>query len=537
MELCNKTIAQSLHEKAAEHPDKEAYVFDGISYAWKDVDRISDAMAASFYGRGVRKGMRVGIWGVNTIAWACSYFALQKLGAVAVLFNYSLKAMELGPLINQVEIRYLLIGEAKAGLDYDYIYSLMAPKFKTVKESWHIEKEFKELEKTEVKDEEKALLANIQCDIDCHDSCTIIFTSGTTAMAKGVLLSHYGIINDARAIAKGMHWTQRDKMLIAMPMFHCSGLTCALILSMCAGISAVIVRKFSPVEVMASIEKYRCTVFNAVPSMLLILKDHPDREKYDLSSFYSGTMGGSKISRDDFEAVCNTFHLTNYLSVYGQTECSPIVCMGMYGDPIDVTVSTIGKPLEGVSMRIWHCRENREAAVGEQGEIQVKTFSVMNGYYNRPEYDGKKFTADGWLHTGDMGFRDEKGYYHFICRADDMIIRSGENISPTEIEDCIHHATPAISMVKVVGVDAPIVQEEVAAFVKAIRPIDPEKLRRYVATYLANFKVPKYVFQLEDFPMTASGKIDDKRLKAMAREMVDELNSKNEDKGECCGNS
>lgn len=523
MELWDKTIAKVLKETTAACPDRNAYSFDDVNYTWGDIDRISDAIALSLYGRGVRKGMHVGLWGVNTIAWACNYFALQKIGAIAVLFNYSLKAMEIGPLINQVDIRYLLIGEAKAGMDYDAIYELIAPKFKTVKESWHIEKEFKSFVNSKISDADIEFLSELQDNMDSHDSCTIIFTSGTTATAKGVLLSHYGIINDARAIAEGMHWTSDDIMLIAMPMFHCSGLTCALILSMCANIPAVIIRKFSPVEVMESIEKYRCTVFNAVPSMLLILKDHPDREKYDLSSFYSGTMGGARISRDEFAEVCDVFNLTNYLSVYGQTECSPIVCMGVYGDPVEVTVSTIGKPLSGVEMRIWQCSEEREAPVGQEGEIQVKTFSVMNGYYNRPEYDGKKFTPDGWLKTGDVGYKDEDDYYHFVCRMDDMIIRSGENISPTEIENCIHHVSPAISMVKVVGVQAPVVQEEIVAFIKAVRPIDPERIRRYVKTYLANFKVPKYIFQLDEFPMTASGKIDGKKLRLLAREMVDDI--------------
>lgn len=523
MELWDKTIIQVLKETVAAKQGSTAYHFDNKDYTWDDVDLLSDAAAMRLYRRGIRKGTFVGLWGVNTIAWVIYYYAIQKLGAVSVLLNYSFKAMEMGQLINSNDVEFLLIGEGKPGSDFEKIFNLMQPKLNTVRDAWYIEREFDTLKDEPVNDENRSMLFEIRNSINSKDSSTIIFTSGTTAMAKGVLLSHYGIVNDARAVGHGMHWTGDEIMLIAMPMFHCSGLTCALIICLCLRMESVIIRHFSTIPVMEAIQKYKCSIFNAVPSMLLILKESPNLKDYDLSSFKSGTMGGSKISYDEFKSVCDTFKLTNYLSVYGQTECSPIICMGVYGDPIERTLETIGKPLENVEMRIWLNDKNCEAPVGVKGEIQTKTFSVMNGYYNRPEYNGKKFTEDGWLKTNDIGYIDEDGYYHFECRADDLIIRAGENISPSEIEDCIHHLSPSISFVRAVGVPAPIVQEEIVVFFEAIKKIDPDEVKRYVKTYLANFKVPKYVFQLDEMPMTTSGKIDDKRLRQMAKEMVSEL--------------
>lgn len=520
MELWNITISEAFRKNAREIPERVAYVFDGTSYTWADADRISDAIAISLYQRGIRRGSHVGIWGVNTIAWAMYYHALQKIGALAILFNYSYKALEITSVLNYNRVEFLLAGEPKPDLDYRKTLREIAPKLGHLKETWYMEEEFRETSRREITGADKALLEKLGNAVGCRDASTIIFTSGTTAMPKGVLLSHFGILNDARSVAAGMHWNETDIMAQAMPMFHCSGLTCGLIISMCARIPAVLVRYFSPKPVMAAIEQYRCTIFNAVPSMLLIMKNHPERGKYDLSSFTSGTMGGSAISAEEFAEVCDVFHLTNYLAVYGQTECSPIVCMSVYGDPVAITVSSIGKPLEGVEMRIWNEQENRVAEDGEQGEIQVKGFCVMKGYYNRPEYDGKKFTPDGWLRTGDIGSRDRDGYYHFLCRSDDMIVRGGENIAPSEIECCIRHYSKDIGMVRIVGVPAPVVQEEIVAFVMSGRTEDAEKIRAYVKSSLANFKVPKYVFQLPSFPMTASGKIDDKALRQMAKELV-----------------
>ena len=520
MNFWRYTIPEVLQQNAANIPDKTAYIFDDVSYTWRDVERMSDAIALSLYRRGIRRGTHVGLWGVNSIAWVLYYFAVQKLGALAILLNYSYKAMEMSSVLAYNDVAFLLVGESKPDLDYRKTVDAIRPQLQALQAVWFMEEELAEAAETPVSAEEQALLRTLQKETNCQDASTIIFTSGTTAQPKGVLLSHYGILNDARSVALGMHWSESDIMALAMPMFHCSGLTCGVMIGMCDQMPTVILRYFSPRVVMAAIEKYRCTVFNAVPSMLLIMKDHPDRTKYDLSSFVSGTMGGSAISAEEFAEVCRVFGLKNYLSVYGQTECSPIVCMSVYGDPVEITVDSIGKPLEGVEMRIWNEEAQRPAHDDEMGEIQVKGFCIMKGYYNRPEYDGKKFTADGWLKTGDIGTKDKNGYYHFVCRSDDMIIRGGENIAPGEIECCLRHYSDAVHTVRVVGVKAPVVQEEIVAFLAADTPLDPDDVRRFAKAHLANFKVPKYVFQLEAFPMTASGKIDDKALRAKASEMV-----------------
>lgn len=524
VELWDITVAGALKRNVRRIPGKTAYIFDGIVYTWAQVDRLSDAIAVSLSRRGVRRGTHIGIWGVNSIAWVLYYLAVQKLGALAVLLNYSYKAMEMASVLTYNDVEYLLVGEPKPDLNYHQIMDVVEPQVKTLKCVWYMEEEFAGSAATEGTAAELAQLEKMQADIDCQDASTIIFTSGTTAQPKGVLLTHYGLINDARSVAAGMHWSESDIMALAMPMFHCSGLTCGVLIGMCDEMPTVILRYFSPRVVMETIEKYRCTVFNAVPSMLLIMKNHPDRGKYDLSSFVSGTMGGSAISAEEFAEVCRVFGLTNYLSVYGQTECSPIVCMSVYGDPVEITVDSIGKPLDGVEMRIWDEAANCVAKDGDMGEIQVKGFCIMKGYYNRPEFDGKKFTPDGWLRTGDIGWRDTEGYYHFTCRSDDMIIRGGENIAPSEIECCLRHYAGSVRMVRVVGVEAPIVQSEIAAFLKADEPLDPEAVRAYVKASLANFKVPKYVFQLDAFPMTASGKIDDKALRILAKQLVAEFN-------------
>jgi fatty-acyl-CoA synthase len=254
--------------------------------------------------------------------------------------------------------------------------------------------------------------------------------------------------------------------------------------------------------------------------MLLFLLRHPERDKYDLSSLKSGVVSGAGLSPEKYRIVIGAFPGYHLLPAYGQTETAPLVTMAEYSDSLEQKACTVGKVLPGIDVRVANCETEKDAPAGELGEIQVKGFCVMKGYYHQPEATAKKFTSEGWLRTGDVGFLDKEGFLHFAGRMGDIIIRGGENIAPQEIEHCIEKFSPKITGVKVVGVEDELLQEEVAALVVAEMSINGEALRSFVGSCLASYKVPRYVFQISALPLTASGKPDQSRLKQLAEELI-----------------
>lgn len=505
------TITEFIKRNSDEYPTDIAYIFDDTVYTWKDVEEASDAVAFYLMNQGLRKGMHVGIRGVNTYQWIICFYACAKLGAVSVLINAAYQTREAFQVMKYARLNYLLLGESRKGHDYLSAIKEIRSELPELRICYTMNQLWQSMTPLPVSFDRKELEV-CKAAVDETDTLCMVFTSGTTRCPKGVLLSHGSILRNGAAIGDRMEWGRQDIMCLAMPLFHCSGLTACLLAGLHKGFSIVLLRSYKTIAVLAAIEKYRCTIFNAVPSMLLLMTEHLDFEKYDLSSLKSGTLAGSDVSDEKYTGICRKLNVQNICTAYGQTETSPIVTMTTPQDSLTLKRTTVGKVLPEIEMRIFCLKEKRVLPVGQIGEIQVKGYCNMQGYYDLPEDNAGKFEDDGWLKTSDLGFLDEAGYLHFQGRIGDMIIRGGENISPAEIEECIEKYSSHIMNVKVIGVKEGVLQEEIVAFYTADILVHEKELRNWLSDKLACYKVPKYYCQLKEFPMTGSGKIDKKAL-------------------------
>jgi fatty-acyl-CoA synthase len=507
-----------LRRRAAENPAGTAYWFDQAVYTWGEVDRISDGLALSLSEGGIGKGDMVCLWGLNTIAWLLHFYALQKIGAVAVLLNYSYKTEEAACALDQAGASCLLFGEGKDGLDYAAAAETLRAQLPSLTDCRNMEAALRALPAATGKPP--------PIPEDPEDTACVIYTSGTTTRPRAALLSHRSLLENARVVVERLGWTREDRILQCMPLFHCSGLTAGVLLGLQVGAPMALLRSFQSVPVMEQIQRYRCTGFNVVPTMILFLMGHPERDRYDLSSLRSGIVAGAGLSPEKYRAVAAAFPSYRLLPAYGQTETAPLVSMAEHSDSPEQRACTVGRALPGIEIRIAGHETDQELPAGKLGEIQVRGFCIMKGYYRQPEATAKKFTPAGWLRTGDLGFLDREGFLHFAGRMGDIIIRGGENIAPQEIEHCIEQFSPDITGVKVIGMEEELLQEEVAALIVAKTPIDNGALRAFVGKHLASYKVPRYVFQIPALPLTASGKPDQPKLKHIAEELVRKNNRK-----------
>ncbi len=531
MSLLNVTLADVLKINSLRHPDGIAYIFEDISYTWREVDEITDIMAIKLINNGIKKDMHVGIWSINSIEQVFTIFAVVKTGAIATLFNYSYKDLEIRSLLTNSHTEYLLYGESTGSIDYRDIIERNHNKLPKLKSFDNLNNLFKEAKNEYAGKKLQSIesldkLIKTKATIKSEDIAFILFTSGTTHTAKGALLSHYNLLNDAMIISERMKFSDEDTMLISMPIFHCSGLTCGVLIGLMVGMPSVIMRKFSSETAMKFIEKYKITIFNVVPSMLFLLVRDPKFEMYDISSWKSGIVAGSGMTSEKYLELTSKLPGTHLQIGYGQTETSPLITLADHDDDIDVKSKTLGRPLPYIEVRIWDEKSKSVCPPYVRGEIQCRGFCCMKGYYNSPDENKKKFTEDGWLKTDDCGYSDENGYFYFVDRINNIIIRNGENISPAEIECVIKKYSEDIKEALVVGVEVDSAfQEEIVAFIKTEngKEIDTDKLKYFVGQKLANYKVPKCVFHLKEIPLNSIGKIDYKLIKRKAKEVLGDV--------------
>lgn len=336
----------------------------------------------------------------------------------------------------------------------------------------------------------------------------MMFTSGTTGQPKGVMLSHNNLVNSAIATAEGMGWKQSDKQLLAVPLFHCFGLTSGFLASIYAGCSIGIIEYYRTREILSHIKKFKSTVFNGVPSMFLALIRNPEFAAYDITSLRNGIIAGASITQMEYEKICRSLPRFDLRQSYGQTEASPCVTLIRPVDPALKKTQSVGRVIADVEVRIWDYQKEVVAEAGMTGEIQVRGYNVMQGYYKLEQETKAAISPDGWLRTGDLGYLDQDGYLYVSGRIKEMIIRAGENIMPGEIERLILQ-TPFVQNVKVIGIKAEVVQEEIVACIIPTETIEfsEERLIAFLKPKIAYYKIPGYFVLFEDFPRTASGKI------------------------------
>ena len=535
------TVGQQLERVAAAFPDKEAIKYTDRPYrrTWREFNEECDRVAKGFLAHGVKKGDKIAIWATNIPQWLLTLFAACKIGAVLVTVNTAYKVFELEYLLKQSDTKILVMMDEYKGTSYvDIVRQLcrgLGKKWEHLNPMLPFLDEivyagagdcpdgmtpWDQLEKDGQAIPDEAL-REIGEALDCHDVINMQYTSGTTGFPKGVMLSHYNILNNGKGIGDCMKFTENDKLCVVVPFFHCFGLVLATMASLTHATSMVPVDLYSPVKVMDAISREKCTAFHGVPTMYIAMLEHPDFEKYDFSSLRTGIMAGSPCPVKVMQAVVERMNMREITITYGQTEASPATTMTTTDDSLELRVATVGRSMPHVETKIVDPETGRTLGPGEVGEFCSRGYNTMKGYYKMEEATRQVIDEDGWLHSGDLATVDENGYYKITGRIKDMIIRGGENIYPKEIEEFLY-TVPEVQDVQVIGVPSKRYGEEVMACVvlKEGCALTEEELKDRVRSHMARHKVPKYVAFLDAFPMTASGKIQKFRLREWAVEQL-----------------
>lgn len=521
MELINTTIYDCFVDRSNESPQKLFIENGDESFTWENVNNITNKLSVLLFEQGIRRGDNVALYGTNSASWIISFFALQKIGASAVLINSCYKVNELADCIDIADVSFVLYTRSCDCSMYDETINKlrMIEKYKHVK-CFNIEHTYKEW----MKIEEKTINYRFN-NIDfgkakSDDVACILFTSGTTNICKGVRLSHYSLVNNAMQVLKEMKWTDDDVMCLVVPLFHCFGITVSLLTSMIGGMKVQLIEKYSTIDVCESIEKHRCTILNGVPSMFLALVRNPKMLEYDLSSLKSGIIAGSPIYKDEYLEICNKLPNLRLQPSYGLTEASPCVSIADYDDPVEKKSVSAGKVIDNVEVKILDSETLKECERNVIGEIFVRGYNITKGYLSKDKVVCDAVMPNGCLKTGDLGYLDENNYLYVVGRRKNMIIRGGENISPHEIEEYIKKINPKFN-VYVFGKKSEVLQEEIVAVIEGKKEEGlEESIRKNLESTISRYKVPKFIVFVETFPKNATGKINEKELKKFVNEKL-----------------
>ncbi|ABB32910.1 AMP-dependent synthetase and ligase [Geobacter metallireducens RCH3] len=532
------TIGGLLDHMAVTFPDNDALVYPerGLRYSYRQFNDICRQVAKGLLKLGVRKGDHVAIWAYNVPEWVILQFATAKIGVVLVTVNTAYKSAELEYLLDQSDSTTLFM--VRSWKDTDYVATLSevvpelasaeaglltTPKLPFLKRVVFIGEDtpagmlnFEKIAEMgkEVPDEQ---LAAVESSLDVHDVINMQYTSGTTGFPKGVMLTHYNLVNNGYHIGECMKFTDKDRLCIPVPFFHCFGSVLAVMASVTHATAMVPVEIFDPLKVLQTVEKERCTAVHGVPTMFIAELEHPDFAKFDLSTLRTGIMAGSVCPIEVMKRCVKDMNLTELTSVYGQTESSPGITQTRTEDSVELRVSTVGRALPGAEVKTVDIETGATLPPGKQGELCARGYMVMKGYYKMPEETAKVIDADGWLHTGDLAVMDENGYCKITGRIKQMIIRGGENIYPKEIEEFLY-THPKISDVQIYGVPDRKYGEQVMAAIILKNGVEmtEDEVKEFCRGKIANYKIPKYVKFVAGYPMTASGKIQKFKLREMA---------------------
>lgn len=541
MEFIENTLGGVLDDLSKNNPNGWAVRYTDRNYfrTWKELNDEADLIARGMMSLGVKKGDHVAIWATNTPEWILTLFAAAKIGAVLVTVNTNFKIFELEYLLRQSDTKLLVMIGGFKNNDYVATVNELLPELKTTSgeiESEHLPflkrvvfagKEtpegmlnFEDLKilggdfPVEIYEENKKTL-------NTHDVVNMQYTSGTTGFPKGVMLTHYNILNNGKTIGDGMKFTKNDKLCITVPFFHCFGLVLAMMACITHGTTMVPVERYSPVPVMNAISIEKCTAVHGVPTMFIAMLEHAQFNNFDFSSLRTGIMAGSPCPIEVMKKVIDKMNMREIVIVFGQTEASPGCTMTTTSDSIDKRVNTVGRAFPGVECKIIDPESGEELPINTPGEFCARGYNIMKGYYKMPEATAQAIDKDGWLHTGDLCTVDEDGYYKVVGRIKDMIIRGGENIYPKEIEECLY-TCDKVSDVQVIGVPSEAYGEEVMACVilKEGEEMTEEEVKEFVGARMAKHKVPRYVRFVDSFPTNAAGKIQKFKMREEAIEIL-----------------
>lgn len=542
MAILHQTVGQTVRKQAALHPDTEAYVYPehGVRKTYREFDEETDRLAKAFMGLGIEKGEHIAIWSDNKREWLLSQFATGKMGGVLVTVNTSYQSSELEYLLKQSESTTLILGEEFKGNNYIDIINAVCPELKTAEKGNIRCAKLPHLERVIVMSgnaypgiyswsEFEAFADGISDgqleerfdSMDPDDVINIQYTSGTTGFPKGVMLTHANVVNNGKLVGDTMNLTERDRLCIPVPFFHCFGCVLGTMAAVTHSTTMVIAEQFEPKKVLQMVQDEKCTGLHGVPTMFIAELNHPDFASIDTSTLRTGIMAGSPCPIEVMKKVISDMGASEITIAYGQTESSPVITQTRADDAIEKRVSTVGKPHAEVEVKIIDPATGETVAAGVPGELCTRGYHIMKGYYNNEEATNNAIDQDGWLHTGDIALEDEDGYIAITGRIKDMVIRGGENIYPREIEEFLYSHS-AIQDVQVVGVPDPKYGEELMAWIilKEGERMDAEELRDYCTGKISRHKIPRYFEFTKEYPMTASGKIQKFKLRELSIELT-----------------
>ncbi len=527
--LIDCTFSEVLDRMVEEFPDQYAFKYTTLDYTrtYSEFREDVDTFARTLIALGVKAGTHVAVWASNVPQWYIAFWATVKLGAVLVTVNTAYKIHEIEYLLRQSDTHTLIMTEGAKDCRYGDIIAEICPELENTKPGTPLHSKrlpflrnaitvgFKQKgcltwnEAIELSSQVPLTeVCRMAAAVDKDDVCNMQYTSGTTGFPKGVMLTHYNVVNNGKYIGDQMELSTADRMMIQVPMFHCFGMVLSMTSSMTHGTTMCPMPYFSAKSSLSCVNNEHITAFNGVPTMFIAMMNHPDFEKTDFSYMRVGIMAGANCPADLMKKATEVMNMKEIVSVYGQTEASPGCTMSSYFDSLEVRTETVGSAFANVECKIIDPETGLDCPVGVNGEFVARGYNIMKGYYKMPKATAEAIDADGWLHTGDLACKDENGNYRITGRLKDMIIRGGENIYPKEIEEFIY-TCDKVSDVQVIGVPDKTYGEEIMACIilKKGETMTEDEMRQYIAANMARHKVPRYIEFVSSFPMNAAGKI------------------------------
>ena len=548
--LLGSTIAEHFAEIVLRFPDQEAIVSlaQQRRLTYQALSDEIEQLAKGLLAIGFVKGERIGVWSTNNIEWLLLQMATARIGAVLVNINPAYRLQELAYALQLSEVQGIFTIPAFHSSDYVAMLVELLPELKQSYKEELNNSEFPLLRKVIVYDPADAeqtqrahngfmtwpevikagnrisaqTLNDITASLDRDDAINIQYTSGTTGFPKAVILTHHNILNNAWFSAKALHFTEQDRLCVPVPFYHCFGMVLANLLCLSVGACVVIpAEHFDALAVLKAIEAEHCTAIHGVPTMFIAELEHTDFKHYDMSSLRTGIMAGAPCLPTLMKQVMEDMHCPEILIGYGETEASPLTHLTTRDDNMERRTETVGKNLPHQEVKIVNTDTGITVPVGEVGEICFRGYHIMQGYYGQADKTAETIDKNGWLYSSDLGTMDASGYVRITGRRKEMIIRGGENIYPKEIEAFLF-THPKVAQVAVFGVPDKFYGEEIMAWLQLHEgeQCSEDDIRSYCKDQIAHFKIPKYIWFVDKFPMTVTGKLQKFRMREMATEKL-----------------
>src|SRR5688500_17306116 len=517
--LLGETIGENLRRTADRHGDREALVVRSQNYraTYRELYHATSVLARALIASGIEQGDRVGIWSPNRFEWVVAQFATARIGAILVNINPAYKSSELRYVLRQSGVKLLLLARAFRGSDYVGLLNEVRADCTDLDEAIVLDDGWDELMgRSEAVT--AAQLAARESVLQFDDPINVQYTSGTTGFPKGATLSHHNILNNGFFVGETLGYTERDRVCIPVPFYHCFGMVLGNLACTTHGACVVIPGEaFDPLAALETTAAERCTALYGVPTMFIAELTHPRFAEFDLTSLRTGIMAGSPCPVEVMKKVQSIMHMPEVTICYGMTETSPVSTQSLLDDPLEKRVSTVGRVHPHVEVKIIDAETGHIVPHGVPGELCTRGYSVMLGYWNNEAATRESIDAAGWMHTGDVATMDAEGYLNIVGRIKDMIIRGGENVYPREVEEYLL-THPDVVDAQVIGVPSERYGEEVMAWVRA-RPeaaLTGDALKAFCKGRIANYKIPAYWRFVDSFPMTVTGKVQKFRMREMA---------------------